>query len=326
VTRESGRGRVAARPAAVALLALTWAGPTLADVRPLTLYQKSARAALVVRARAMSDSTRRPPVEILEVYKGIYSSRTLYIVPFLQDYANPKPWLRREVFRKGEEYVLFLNPYEKDPDRAFDDTGGGGKGAEEERPDQLFVVLNADQGMSLLPSEGAVALTEAIRRFVAILALGQHDLQAEALRGLLTEKNPNLVEAGLSEVERFDLAEPQDLPVLLQLLGSVRAEFRGASLRVIGQICRAMRVSGRELRERQEIFTKVVDRAYNDQEPSVRSDAVGTLADLGGTDTVAVLRAVSDRDPDQQVRYRAQVVIIGIEGFPSPGGSAQPRD
>lgn len=323
-------GRVAVRrgtrAAAVALLAAVWAGSILADVRPLTLYQKSARAALVVRARALSDSTRRPPMEILEVYKGVYHGRTLYIVPFLQDYGNPKPWLHREVFKKGEEYVLFLIPYEKETDRAFDDTAGAGKAGDDERPDQLFVVLNADQGMSLLPSEGAEALTDAIKRFVAVLALGQHDLQAEALRGLLTEKNPNLVEAGLSEVERFDLAEPEDLPVLLQHLASGRAEFRGASLRVIGQICRVTRISGRELRERQEIFTKVVDRAYNDPEPSVRSDAVGTLADLGGTDTIAVLRAISDRDPDQQVRYRAQVAIIGIEGFPSPGGSTQPRD
>src|SRR5437867_5229094 len=145
-----------------------------AEVRPLTFYQKVARATLVVRARALSDSTRRPTMEILEVYKGFYPARSLTIVPFFQDYANPKPWLHREVFRKGEESILFLAPYEGDRDTAFQDAEPDTNDPEE-AAERLFDLLIADQGNVAIPIEGAAALTDTLRRVVAILALGQTD-------------------------------------------------------------------------------------------------------------------------------------------------------
>jgi hypothetical protein len=296
-----------------------------ADVHPLSLYQKTARAALVVRARATSDSTRRPPMDVLEIYKGVYPGKTLFVVPFFQDYANPKPWLKREVFQKGEEYVLFLNPFEEAPDAAFPPSAERGSAdkpthPDDESPEKLFVVLNADQGVTTIPAEGATALTDAVKRFVAILSLGQHDLQAEALRGLLTERNPFLLEAGLGEVERFDLADPDDASVLLGLLASPREEFRAGSLRIIAQLGRSARTSGREMRDRPEIFSRLVERAYGDSAAPVRRDAVRALAGLGGEGVEAVLRAVGERDPDQDVRYQAEVEILAA------AGSARPRE
>src|SRR5882724_2637161 len=115
LSARSERARGARRLAFFAAAALLVPGGSpRGDVRPLTLYQKVARAPLVARVRATSDSTRRPTLEVLEIYKGFYPGRFLSVVPYFQDNSNPKPWLHREVFRKGEESVLFLSPYERD--------------------------------------------------------------------------------------------------------------------------------------------------------------------------------------------------------------------
>jgi hypothetical protein len=280
------------------------------DVRPLTLYQKVARATLVVRARATSDSTRRPAMIVLEVYKGFYPGKLLTIVPFFQDYSNPRPWLHREVFKKDEESILFLVPYEPDKDSAFEEIESP-KGDDETRSDHLFALLNADQGKIEMPSEGASALTSTLHRISEILSLAQSDLQSVALRGLLADRNPYLVEAGLDEVARYDLAREEDVAALFALLTSPRVDFREKAMRILGQISAAVR-SGSELHERAEIFTHVVDRAYKDAAPSVRSEAVRTLARMRGEGVAAVLDAVRTRDADQSVRYEAGVALLGL--------------
>jgi len=280
------------------------------EIRPLTLYQKIARASLVVRARAMSDSTRRPTLVVLEVFKGFYPGKYLTIVPFSQDLSNPKPWLHREVFRKGEESILFLAPYEPDKDSAFEEVEGP-KEDDEPGADHLFVLLNADQGKIEMPSEGAPALTGTVRRITEILALAGSDLQSVALRALLADRNPSLVEAGLEEVIRYDLAREEDVPALLALLTSPRDDFREQSMRILGQVSAAV-LSGGELRDRAEVFTHVVDRAYKDTAAAVRSEAVRTLARMRGAGVSAVLDAVRTRDADQKVRYEAGVALLRI--------------
>ena len=311
---RKARGRTLGALLSVAVLGASQ-GSAWAEVRPLTLYQKTARAELVIRCRAQSDSTRRPPMEVLEVFKGVYPGKILNIVPFEQDYANPKPWLKREVFREGQEYVLFLDSYDPDEDAAFQPERPPSQ-AHDEKAEHLFVLLNADQGMSAVPPEGAGALIDAVKRFVAILALGQHDLQAEALRGLLREKNPYLIEAGLEQVARFDLAVEEDVLPLLAILKSPRDSFRAGAVRLLGALGRAAREAGREMRARDEIFTTATDRAYNDAAAVVRREAVHAVAAIGGEGALAVIRAVAERDPDQDVRYAALVALAEIGGGP----------
>lgn len=288
-----------------------------ADVRPLTLYQKVARAALVARVRATSDSTRRPTMEVLQIYKGFYPGRSLTVVPFFQDYASPKPWLHREVFKKGEESVLFLSPFEADRDTAFNDPDTG-KDEDEEASGRLFTLLNADQGKIDLPSEGESALTDTVKRIVEILAMGQSDLQSEALRALLRDRNPYLVEAGLEEVARYELAREEDVSSLLTLLTSNRDDFRAGALRILGQVGAAVRAAGGDLRDRPEIFTRVVDRAYQDSSAGVRSEAVRTLSWIRGEGVAAVLDAVRTRDADQKVRYEAGVALLRLSESHAP--------
>jgi len=285
-------------------------------VRPLTLYQKVARAPLVARVRATSDSTRRPTLEVLEIYKGFYPGRFLSVVPYFQDNSNPKPWLHREVFRKGEESVLFLSPYERDADLAFEEPPAAP--GEESDDGRLFSILNADQGKLTIPTEGAEALTQTIHRIVEILALRQSDLQSEALRGLLRERNPILVEAGLEQVSLYDLGKEEDSPALLALLASPRDDFRESAVRIIGQIASAARAGKQDLRDRTEWFTRVVERVRDDAAPSVRREAVRTLASIGGEGAAAILDRVRAGDADQRVRYEAGVALLRMAPGPLP--------
>ncbi len=304
---------------AVILLAATGEG-LRGDVRPLTLYQKTARASLVVHARALSDSTRRPAMQVLEVLKGTYPRDRLFIAPFVQDHASPKPWLRREVFREGEEYILFLNAYDPDSDDdAFPAEDPQGEGDEEVA--SQYEVLNANRGVLQIPPEGGEAVAEALKRFVKILSLRQYDLQAEALRSLLREKNPLLVEAGLSEVGRFGLATEEEIDPLLELIASPRDGFREEAVGLIGQIARRARDQGRELHRRDDLFSRIAALAQSDPSAVARLEAVRTLGAIGGTDAESILRAVGRQDASQEVRYQAQITLLEMSGGLKPPGS-----
>ncbi|HET9480230.1 MAG TPA: HEAT repeat domain-containing protein [Candidatus Polarisedimenticolia bacterium] len=281
---------------AVVLLALA-GGRVLPEIRDLTLYQMTARATLVVRARALSGSTRRPSVQVLEIYKGSFPADRVTIVPHFEDHSSPTPWLRRETFVEGEESILFLQPYE--------DTFGRDEGP------ATFAVLGASHGKVEVPSEGAVALEDALRRFVLILSMGQHDRQAEALRALLREKNPYLIEAGLDECRKFRLAEPADIGDLLELTSSPRPDFRAGALDLIAQLTGEAAVTGAPQR-RPDLFSRVAAAARTDAEARVRLAAVRVLASFGDRPALALLERLGREDPDQAVRYESSVAALRL--------------
>jgi hypothetical protein len=272
------------------------ASPCAADVEPLTLYQKTARAPLVVRGRALSGSTRRPQVEVVHIFKGSCPARIISIVPYLEDHGSPTPWLKREVFAKDEESILFLTPYVREDGR-------------EEGP-AIFTVLNADQGKLAVPAEGAGALEEALTRFVAILSLGQHDRQGEALRGLLRERNPHLIEAGLEECLKFRLALKEDVEPLLHLIGDRRPGFRAGALALLAQVIEesnAIGAAALDATAAATLFDHVAAAVRLDTDESVRLRAVAALAAIGGRAALALLEAIGKADSSQNVRYQAQV-------------------
>ncbi len=301
---EQRRRNAVGRTAALLLVALGASiGPCpRADTEPLSLYQRTARAGLVVRARALSSSTRRPRLEVLEIIRGDYGRRRLTVVPHAEDHASPTPWLRREVFREGEESILFLIPY-------VDEFGRGGD------PD-VFSVLRADDGKVPVPAEGAGALLDALRRMAAILALGSHDRQAEALRSLMREGNPYLVEAGLEECRRFRLAEPADLESLRALLARRRPEFRAGALGLVTQLLADARSRGEPLAGEQALLQSAAASARLDEDEAVRREAVGALEAFGGAEALSILEAVAEGDASQVVRYEAQVAVTRLRNRP----------
>ncbi|HEY3175712.1 MAG TPA: hypothetical protein VGK94_08120 [Candidatus Polarisedimenticolia bacterium] len=282
----------------LAILPFLVALPGIAEVEPLTLFQKAARAPLVLRARSLSDSTRRPQVEVLHIFKGSCPARVINIVPHFEDNGSPTPWLKREVFLRGEESMLFLTPYVRDDGK-------------EEGPD-IFSVLGADQGKLSIPAEGAGALEDALTRFVSILSLGQHDRQGTALRALLREKNPYLIEAGLEECGKFRLGLKEDIESILHLTGDRRPDFRAGALTLLAQIVEdsnasSVPTSSLDATAAASLMDHVAAAALLDAEESVRRRAVGVLEAIGGQAALALLETIGKADPSQSVRYEAQV-------------------
>ncbi len=302
------RRRVLLRPLValvpVAVLLVAAPRPAIADFESLTLYQMTARAHLVVRAKALSSSTRRPEVEVLDVLKGSYHGRTLRIAPYESDYTRPTPWLQREVFSTGEESILFLDPY-------VDEFG------RDEGP-HTFSVLKAASGKVQVPSEGASALLDAIRRFTEIQKTGQMDLQAVALRAMLGAKNPYLVEAGLVECRRFRLAQADDAGALLELLSSPRPDFRSGSLELLRQLVSST-LSGDAgpaatlpPTALSETFDRVAATSRFDAEPGVRTAAVSVVAAFSSDSALTLLDSIATADASQSVRYAAEVAAYGL--------------
>ncbi|MFQ5701727.1 MAG: HEAT repeat domain-containing protein [Acidobacteriota bacterium] len=271
--------------------------PATAAVQHLSLYQKTARASLVIRARSLSSSTRKPRVAVLEVLKGHYEGENLRIVPHYIDYTQPLPGVEREVFTRGEESILFLVPY-------VDEFGRRGK------PD-VYAVVGAAQGKVAVPPEGREALIEAIKRFVQIDRLGQMDRQAVALRGLLRLNNPYLIEAGLVQCRKYHLATRDDTEVLLRLMGHRRPDFRSGALALVRQLLLAPpaessdEVTAGPLDKT--LFDQVAGMGRFDENEEVRRQAIRTLAAFGDESALAMIESIGKNDPNQAVRYEAQV-------------------
>jgi len=296
--------RRAVLPAMAIAGVITASAPAIADIQPLTLYQKTARATLVVKARALSDSTRRPELEVLEVIKGSYTDRTLVVAPHVEDYGSPTPWLKREVFSRGAESILFLDPY-------VDDFG------RDEGP-RTFAVLNAASGKVDVPSEGEGALLDAVRRFAAIQRMGQFDDQSAALRGMLDARNPYLLEAALDECRRFHIVQPADADALLGLLGNPRPDFRAGALTLLRQLVAGSApdaiATGPTLQPAalSEIFERVAAAGRFDADAHVREAAISVLEAFSSAPALLILEKIGSSDATQSVRYAAEVAAYRL--------------
>ncbi len=248
----------------------------------------------MVRARALSSSTRRPEVAVLEVFKGSYGRDTLTIVPTWVDNVNPMPGVGREVFTAGEESILFLEHYVDEYGRP------GGPG--------VFSVLTSATGKIEIPTEGADALVTAVRRFTKILELPEHDAQMLAMRELLREANPFLIEAALAECLRFRAISVEDTQALLILVGHPRPDFRAGSLDMIGLLVRETRAAGLAAGSLdQAVFDRVGSAALNDTDAPVRARAIVALEAFGTPAALALIETIGVEDTSQSVRYQAQV-------------------
>lgn len=290
-------------PAIGCVLLFCLATSARGDIETLTLYQKAARAPLVARVRALSDSTRRPAMKVLEVLKGEYENEELTVVPHFRDRYRPTPWLEREVFREGEESILFLQPYVDDFGRAGD-------------PD-TFSLLNADQGKLPIPAEGSAALLDALRRIFAIQAIESYDDKIRAFRELLGEDNPFLVESGLEQCARFHLATITDSETLLDLAKAPRPDFRSGAMALLGQIVSDGLVRDPRATFPPVLFETIASAAQMDEAEEVRLSAVEALAAYRTTAALRIIESIGVNDASQDVRYLAQIMAHRLREQPT---------
>ncbi len=295
--------------AAALMLALCLAAPApRADVRPLTLYEKTGRAPLVVFAQVTDGVHRFAVIRNLGVIKCEIPERPgeAFRIAYKLDSFLRRPWEDKIEFGTGERVLLFLRKFTKE---------------DGERPEgDLYTLMWGAPGKLILPAEGEEAQVQAARAFVEIQALEDFDEQERRLRSALSDRNPIIADGAFEEMLRQRLGDMALVPELTLFFNSTRETVRLQAMRLARQILTDARGAGTlaggvESEALSVRLADVKDRikglAASDSSAAFRSEAVMTLAVLGGDDVRAFLQKLAKDDTSQEVRYEAERALMG---------------
>lgn len=281
------------------LLGIREGRPQLGPVpETLNLFQMVARSDLVVHVRVRSGSLKYAIVEVQESLKGTSPFPVLRIA-FRDFNFTRAAGADAIVFPDGQEEILFLSPY-----------GRTGRKKSRDKNKDLFTLFRGSQGRLTVPGEGRGVPLEAVRRLVEIGRLDPSS-QTEALEGLLESPNPILLDTALTEIERLRDPRAPLLSRLIGLLASPSPPIRIGSLRIMAQIFASGRIGDDSLDAAQMALAGVLERARNDSDEDVRTQAVQSLAAWPNRREVqGELKAIAGTDKAQAVRYAAERALL----------------
>ena len=281
------------------------ATPGRAEVRPLTLYEKTGRAPLVIWGEITDGEHRFAVVNTLELLKCSIPERPAQVfrIAYKLDSFLRQPWQDKITFATGERVLLFLRKFTKE---------------DGEKPEgDLYTLMWGAQGRVTLPAEGEQAWAEAVRVFTGVMTVTDIDKQALTLRGLISSRNPIVSDGGFEEMLRQGLGDLEMLPELSGRFEDPREPTRILSMRLLRQIVADAGAAGRVVPQRQELTDMIRGRAVNDTSAEFRVEAVRTLGVLGGEAVKAFLKRIAKEDSSQLVRYEAERTLMGWKGGPS---------
>ena len=181
-------------------------------------------------------------------------------------------------------------------------------------------------GARELPLEGREAYLEALRAFIEIQDVPSEELKWKRLTELLGATNPLVIGTTLEEFLKFRRGEADLLLTLLPLLDHPQPPLRGDAARLIGQIVDRQREHGTTIDD-DIVRAELIARATRDESVPVRVAATEALAAFPPELVDSVLVDIAESDPEQQVRYAAQLVRLErkISGTrENPPASADP--
>jgi hypothetical protein len=258
-----------------------------------------ARSDLVVRVQVQSGSLKYAIVHVNETLKGTSPTPVLRIA-FREFNFTRAPGEDAIVFPDGQDEILFLAPYGRNARRRKD----------REKNKDLYTLYRGRQGRMTVPAEGPAVTVEAIRRLSEVSRLDPRS-QSEDLEGLLDSPNPLLLHTALTEIERLRDPRPALLTRLIGLLASASPPIRIGSLRVMAQIFSSGIIGDDSLDAAQAALGGVLERARNDSNDEVRTQAVLTMAAWPNRREVqGELKAIAGTDRAQEVRYEAERALL----------------
>ena len=189
---------------------------------------------------------------------------------------------------EGAEYVLLL---------------------ERMAPEGKHRLVRGVYGARELPLEGREAYLEALRAFVEIQDVPSEELKWKRLTELLGGTNPLVIGTTLEEFLKFRRGGPDLLLTLLPLLDHPQPPLRGDTAKLIGQIVDRHREQGTTIDD-ESVRAELIARATRDESVPVRVAATEALAAFPPELVDSVLVDIAESDPEQQVRYAAQLVRL----------------
>lgn len=273
----------------------------------LDLFQRVARADLVVHTETHDGTLRYAVVDVLETLKGSSPAPRLRI-SFRDFNLQRRPGMGPITFPNHQEEILFLARMIHSARR-------------KEKDLDLFELQGGSDGRISLPAEGSGQLLDAVRQLVS-LAERDPISQIEGLSRMLDGTNVILTESALDEIDRLRAATPLYHGRLMRLLASPSPGLRLRSLRLIGTTFRMLEGSVADpIADHQgsAVLAAVLERARNDPEEAVRAAAVTAVADWPTwSDVEAEIRSIATRDPAQLVRYEAERALYRARSHSVP--------
>ncbi len=278
--------------------ALVGAALRAADERPLAPYEWTQVAPVVVAGTSLGQDGRYVDFVVTDVLRGeVRVAEALRV-----DIRSANQDRDRELDRKalhldaGQAYVLLLEPL------------GAPRDAEDKR--RQFAIVRGIDGVHPLVGEGRQAYLDALRRFIEIQNANSEAVKWSALDEWLSETNPLLLSAALEQFLKFRRGTPAQAAAVPPLLDHPEAEIREQAARLAGQIVATRGAAGEAVPEEEQLRLALVARARRDASVPVRVAATQAVAQFGDAASAEVLREIASNDPEQEVRYAAEVQLL----------------
>ena len=172
---------------------------------------------------------------------------------------------------------------------------------------RTFELIRGVHGAREFPAEGSAPVLDAARLFTQIQDADDHDLAWHRFEMMLEEVNPLLIETARQQYRRYLRGDPDLLPTVRPLLEHPRPAIRTAALELLEWILR--RHPGDAIDDRDEIEAEIIGHARGDPAVAVRIAATEALGPLRRPGIESVVEGISLEDPDQDVRYAAEVLL-----------------
>jgi hypothetical protein len=174
----------------------------------------------------------------------------------------------------------------------------------------VYRLVRGVRGTRELPKEGAEAELLALKRFIQIQERRNEAATWELLAAMLEESNQVMLEAALGQHLKFRRGNRSQLVSLRPLLDYPAPAIREGASRLIGQI--VARYGGEELPEEAELRGELVARARRDESVEVRIAATVALGFFEGEGVLEILQEIAAEDPEQEVRYEAETLLLSL--------------
>jgi hypothetical protein len=264
------------------------------------LYEWVAPSPLVAAAEIRNDRGKYTDFELTDVLRGAVPRGTRLMVDVKRanrDRDEGRAALRLEPDR---QYLLLLQRDDRHSTAEL----------------MVYAIVRGIDGVRELPAEGAPALLDAVRRFVAVQDRKDEIAAWKSFREMLEETNPVLLETALDLFVKFRRGDLTLLPVLRPILEHPRPDIRVRTARLVGQIVEH-RAEG-EIPDDVGILAELYGRARRDDAVEVRVAATSALGGIAGQGPEEILREIARSDPEQAVRFEAKKLLYERNAAPRP--------
>ncbi len=279
--------RTTARLLVFCAVVLLGSGSAFAENR--NFYEWSSVARDIVVARVLGEEGRTPIAVAEQVLKGGLAEGDEFLINLRS--ANKLRMSHRAKLRllHGRRYLLLMEP------------NPAGR-----RKWPLYDLVRGVDGARDLPQEGEEALLNAVRTFISLHGIEDHDRLWEQHSDLLESVNPLVLRTVLEQYIKFRRGLPDLIPSILPLASHPSPDIRSRAVTLIGQIYE----DGPAEPDLPAIEGELIALARRDSSTDVRVAATVAVSRLPGEEPVRVLRRIARDDPDQLVRYTAQKLLL----------------